>query len=107
MTDVGGTTNTYEAQSRNMINICTKYGFDSLIISGSYGGHRLHMTESANFLLVCVIDQPALRCYLHEENNLEQVLFTMEKPWYYRGGGHSSGKLELLTACQNYIQNSV
>ena len=40
MTDVGGATNTYEAQSRNMINICAKYGFDSLIISGSYGGHR-------------------------------------------------------------------
>ena len=39
MTDVGGATKTYEAQSRNMINICTKYGFDSLIISGSYGGH--------------------------------------------------------------------
>ena len=40
MTDVGGTTNTKEAQSANMINICTKYGFDSFIISGSYGGHR-------------------------------------------------------------------
>ena len=40
MADVGGATNTKEAQSRNMINICTKYGFDSLIISGSYGGHR-------------------------------------------------------------------
>ena len=41
MTDVGGATNyTYEAQSRNMINICTKYGFDSLIISASYGGHH-------------------------------------------------------------------
>ena len=33
MTDVEGATNTKEAQSRNMINICTKYGFDSLIIS--------------------------------------------------------------------------
>ena len=39
MTDVGGATNTYEAQSRNMINICTKYGFDGFIIS-VYGGHR-------------------------------------------------------------------
>ena len=47
MTDVGGATNTYEAQSRNMINICTKYGFDSIIISGSYGGHRLHSTDNA------------------------------------------------------------
>ena len=28
-----------------MINICTKYGFDSLIISGSYGGHRRHTTD--------------------------------------------------------------
>ena len=28
-----------------MINICTKYGFDSLIISGSYGGHRSHTTH--------------------------------------------------------------
>ena len=40
MTDAGGATNTLEAQSRKMENICTKYGFDSLIISGSYGGHR-------------------------------------------------------------------
>ena len=37
MTDVGGATNTY-------VNICTKYGFDSLIISGSYGRHRKHTT---------------------------------------------------------------
>ena len=36
--------NTWEAQSRNMMNICTKYGFDIFIISGSYGGHRRHMT---------------------------------------------------------------
>ena len=28
-----------------MINISTKYGFDSLIISGSYGGHRWHKTH--------------------------------------------------------------
>ena len=47
MTDVEGATNTWEAQSRNMINICTKYGFDSLIISGSYGGHRRRMTDNA------------------------------------------------------------
>ena len=40
MSDIGGETNKLEAQSRNMINICTKYGFDSLIVSGSYGGHR-------------------------------------------------------------------
>ena len=40
MSDIGGPNNTYEVKSRNMINICTKYGFDSLIISGSYGGHR-------------------------------------------------------------------
>ena len=45
MTDVGGATNTLDAQSRNMVNICTKYGFDILIISGSYGGHRLHTTD--------------------------------------------------------------
>ena len=25
-----------------MMNICTKYGFDIFIISGSYGGHRRH-----------------------------------------------------------------
>ena len=30
--------------ARNMMNICTKYGFDILIISGSYGGHRPHTT---------------------------------------------------------------
>ena len=37
MSDVRGEINNKEAQCRNMINICTKYGFDSLIISGSYG----------------------------------------------------------------------
>ena len=42
MTNVAGVINTYEAQSRNMMNTCTKYGFDILIISGSYGGHRRH-----------------------------------------------------------------
>ena len=47
MTVVGGATKTWEAQSRNMINICTKYGFDSLIISGSYGGHRRHTTDDS------------------------------------------------------------
>ena len=45
ITNVGGATNTTEAQSRNMIKICTKYGFDSFIISGSYGGHRRHTTD--------------------------------------------------------------
>ena len=40
MSDIEGATNKYEAQSKNMINICTKYGFDSLIIYGSNGGHR-------------------------------------------------------------------
>ena len=30
-----------------MINICTKYGFDILIISGSYGGHRRHTTDDS------------------------------------------------------------
>ena len=28
-----------------MIYICTKYGFDICIISGSYGGHRQHTTD--------------------------------------------------------------
>ena len=27
------------------MNICTKYGFNNLIISGSYGGHRRHTTD--------------------------------------------------------------
>ena len=45
MTDVGGATNSKQAQSRNMMKICTKYGFDILIISGSYGGHRQHRTD--------------------------------------------------------------
>ena len=48
MTVVGGATKT--SQSRNMINICTKYGFDSLIISGSYGGHRRHTTDDGRFM---------------------------------------------------------
>ena len=42
MTNVGRATK--EAQSRNMMNICTKYGLDIFIISGSYGGHRRHTT---------------------------------------------------------------
>ena len=37
--------NNYEASSTNVINICIKYGFDILIISGSYGGHRRHATD--------------------------------------------------------------
>ena len=42
MINVGGATNTQEAQSSNMMNLYTKYGFDILIISGSYGEHRRH-----------------------------------------------------------------
>ena len=34
MTNVGGTIEEHDK--------CTKYGFDILIISGSYGGHRQH-----------------------------------------------------------------
>ena len=45
MIDVGGATNTWEAQSRHTINICTKYAFDSFIISCSNGGHRRHITD--------------------------------------------------------------
>ena len=44
MADVGGATNTKAGQSRNMVQICTKYGLDILIICGSYGGHRRHTT---------------------------------------------------------------
>ena len=36
-----------------MMNICTKYGFDILIISGSYGGHRRllgHFTGNCHFI---------------------------------------------------------
>ena len=43
MPKVGGASNT-EAQSRKMMNNCTKYGFDILIISSSYGRHGQHMT---------------------------------------------------------------
>ena len=46
MINVGGATNTKEAQSRNMKNNCTKYGFNNLIISGHYGGHRRYMTDN-------------------------------------------------------------
>ena len=31
------------------MNICTKYGFDILIISSSYGGHRQHMTDDGRW----------------------------------------------------------
>ena len=34
------------------MNICTKYGFDILIISGSYGGHRRHTTDAATGELI-------------------------------------------------------
>ena len=47
LTNVGGmTNNTLEEQSRKMINICTKNGFDTLSISGSNGGHRRHTAKS-------------------------------------------------------------
>ena len=32
-----------------MINICTKYEFDSLIIAGSYGGHRRQTTQDGRW----------------------------------------------------------
>ena len=47
MANVAGATNTYEAQSRNMIKHCTKYGFDILLFIASYhgyGGNRQHTT---------------------------------------------------------------
>ena len=44
MANVGGATYTLETQPRNMMNICNKYGFDILIISGSNGGHRQYKT---------------------------------------------------------------
>ena len=47
MNNVEGETKTMQAQSWNMRNICTKYGFDILIISGSYDGHRQHTMEDA------------------------------------------------------------
>ena len=46
MTNVGGATNTYEAQFRNMMNNCTKYEFNNLIISGSYAGHKRHTVNN-------------------------------------------------------------
>ena len=49
MASVWGATNIKEAQSRNMMNICTKCGFDILIISGSYGGHRRHTTHDGQW----------------------------------------------------------
>ena len=53
--------NTWEAQSRNIMNICTKYGFDIFIISGSYGGHRRHMTLFwVTFLLTIRGQKPAI-----------------------------------------------
>ena len=42
MAYVGGSTCSQETQAWNMMNICTKYGFDILITSGSYSGHRRH-----------------------------------------------------------------
>ena len=34
---------------QNTVESCKKYGFDSLIISGSYGGHRRHMTDDSRW----------------------------------------------------------
>ena len=42
MTDVGSPP---IPTSRHNPGTCTKHGFDSLIFSGSYGGHRRHMTD--------------------------------------------------------------
>ena len=44
MTNVGDATKSQEAQSRNIMNICTKYESDILIFCGSYDGHRQHTT---------------------------------------------------------------
>ena len=46
MTYLGGAISYLGATSRNMINICNKYGFDSLTISVSCGGHRRHTTDN-------------------------------------------------------------
>ena len=50
MINVSGTTNTHEAQSKNIINICTKHRSVISIISGSFGVHRqyTHMTDNAS-----------------------------------------------------------
>ena len=50
MANVGGTTNTYVAQSRNMMNICTKFEYNILMISGSYGGLLRHTTDNARIM---------------------------------------------------------
>ena len=49
MTYIGGRTKTYEAQPRNMINICAKCRFDIVFISGSYSGHRQHTTYDIRY----------------------------------------------------------
>ena len=40
MTNVGGAPIPRRHNPGTKNNICTKYGFDIFIISGSYGGHR-------------------------------------------------------------------
>ena len=47
MTNVGEATSTKDEQSGKMINICTKYGFDIFIISGTYCGHRRQTKDNA------------------------------------------------------------
>ena len=79
ITNVGRATNTFEAQSRNMMNICTKYGFDSLIISGSYDGHRRHMTDEQQQTtpgLWLKLPTGELKIYCKPENFHLQIIFT-------------------------------
>ena len=45
MTDVGGRHQYLGGTIQENDKICTKYGFDSLTISGSYCGHRRHTTD--------------------------------------------------------------
>ena len=62
MTDVGSATNTKEAQSRNMTNICTKYGFNCLIIVAVY---QLMSVCACVCVSVCVHDNSKYNALIH------------------------------------------
>ena len=87
-----------------MINICTKYGFDSLIISGSYGGHRSHTTHNRprttqgvwHKLLKGEVKKSELDIIIRASILGVRVL-------YLRFGTFSEEKVWYLTASENHL----
>ena len=73
MANEGGATNTYEAQSRNMMNICTKYVFDILIISCTYGGQRRRMTDIATGMAYIKLPTSELKTCICRKRKMSSI----------------------------------